>query len=135
MADESDLISELRNAEKTEPIAISLGMKLVELEPGRAVVKMTVGSGHINFNGVVSGGVITALSDQAFAYASNSMARHSLAAQLNIYFISAAKPGDELTAEGKVIKSGRRIGISEMTVTNQTGKIIARATGMTVPVE
>jgi acyl-CoA thioesterase len=40
--------------------------------------------------------------------------------------------GDELTAECRVLKSGRRIGVSEMTVTDQTGKLIAKATGTTV---
>ena len=43
--------------------------------------------------------------------------------------------GDELTAECRVVKSGRRAGISEMTVTNQAGKLIAKATGTTIPVD
>jgi len=32
-----------------------------------------------------------------------------------------------------VIKSGKRVCISEMTVTNQDGKLIAKATGTTIP--
>jgi acyl-coenzyme A thioesterase PaaI-like protein len=32
------------------------------------------------------------------------------------------------------VKSGRRVGISEMKVTNQEGKTIAKATGTTIPV-
>jgi acyl-CoA thioesterase len=35
-------------------------------------------------------------------------------------------------AECRVVKSGRRIGVSEMMVTNQDGKLIAKATGTTV---
>jgi acyl-coenzyme A thioesterase PaaI-like protein len=38
-------------------------------------------------------------------------------------------------AECRVVKSGRRVGISEMMVTNQEGKLIAKATGTTIPVE
>jgi acyl-coenzyme A thioesterase PaaI-like protein len=41
---------------------------------------------------------------------------------------------DELTADCRVLKSGRRVGISEMVVTNQDGKLIATATGTTIPV-
>ena len=56
----------------------------------------------------------------------------SIATQFNIHLISGASPGDELIAECRVVKSGRRIGVSEMTVTDQAGKLIARATGTTV---
>ena len=56
----------------------------------------------------------------------------SIATQFNIHLIAGANVGDELTAECRPLKSGRRIGFSEMTVTNQTGKLIAKATGTTV---
>ena len=49
--------------------------------------------------------------------------------------ISGALVEDELIAECRVIKSGRRIGVSEMTVTDQKGKLIAKATGTTVVTE
>jgi acyl-CoA thioesterase len=75
-----------------------------------------------------------AVADQAFAYGSNSLASPSIASQFNIHFIAAAEVNDELTAECQVIKSGQRVGISEITVTNQGGKLIARATGTTIPV-
>ena len=34
----------------------------------------------------------------------------------------------------RVVWSGRRVGVSEITVTNQDGKLIAKATGTTIPV-
>ena len=87
-----------------------------------------------NFNGLVFGGIVMAVADQAFAYASNSLAHPSIASQFNIHFIAGAEVDDELTAECRVVRSGRRVGISEMTVTNQVGKLIAKATGTTIPV-
>ena len=75
-----------------------------------------------------------AVADQAFAYASNSASYPSLASQFNIYFIAGTDVNDELTAECRVLKSGRRVGISEIAVTNQDGKLIAKATGTTIPV-
>ena len=75
-----------------------------------------------------------AVTDQAFAYASNSLALPSIASQFNIHFISGASIGDTLTAECWVVRSGRRVGVSEMKVTNQDGKLIAKATGTTIPV-
>ena len=130
----SDNVAELRAREEREPIASFLKMRLLELSPGYARVAMKLIPEYQNFNGMVFGGIVMAVADQAFAYASNSVAYPSIASQFNIHFIAAAGVGDELTAECRVVKSGRRVGISEMTVTNQEGKLIAKATGTTIPV-
>ena len=128
----SEMIARLKAKEAGEPIASFLKMKLLELTPGYARVAVKITPEHLNFNGMVFGGIVMALADQAFAYATNSLVSPSIATQFNIHLISGAAVGDELTAECRVIKSGRRIGVSEMTVTDQSGKLIAKATGTTV---
>jgi acyl-CoA thioesterase len=130
----SDNVTELKFREHTEPIAQYLGMRLVELIPGYAKIAMKIRPEHLNFNGYIFGGIIAAVADQAFAYATNSLVSQSIASQFNIHFINGANVGDELIAECHVVKSGRRVGISEMTVTDQDGKLIAKATGTTIPV-
>ena len=130
----TDNVAELKGKASGEPISEFLKMRLVELSPGYAKVTMKLRPEYQNFNGLVFGGVIMAIADQAFAYASNSLSHPSYASQFNIHFITGPAPDDELTAECRVVKSGRRVGISEMTVTNQEGKLIARATGTTIPV-
>ena len=130
----SDTISELKAKEKEEPIASFLKMRLLELTPGYAKVVMKLTPEFQNFNSFVFGGIIMAVADQAFAYGSNSIAFPSVATQFNIHFIAGARADDELIAECRVVRSGRRAGISEMTVTNEEGKLIARATGTTIPV-
>ena len=130
----SENIAELQAKQKKEPIASFLKMELLELSPGFARVGMRLASGYQNFNGLVFGGIIMAAADQAFAYASNAMAYPSIASQFNIHFIAGAGAEDEIIAECRVVRSGKRAGISEMTVTNQDGKLIAKATGTTIPV-
>jgi acyl-CoA thioesterase len=130
----AETIATLKAAEKNEPIAKFLGMKLVELTPGYAKVTMKLKPEHQNFNGYVFGGIVAAIADQAFDYGSNSLSHPSIAVEFHINLISAPEPNDELTAECRVVKSGRRAGISEITVINQTGKLIAKATGVTIPV-
>ena len=130
----SDNLRELRDKIETEPIASFLKMRLVELSPGYVRVSMKLMPEYQNFNGMVFGGIVMAVADQAFAYATNSIVRPSIASQLNIHFIAGAEIGDELTAECRVLKSGKRVGISEITVVNQEGKLIAKATGTTIPV-
>jgi len=130
----SDAMAELKANADREPIASFLKMQLVELSEGHARVAIKLAPEYQNFNGLIFGGIIMAVADQSFAYASNSLAYPSAASQFNIHFLASASIGDELTAECLVLKSGRRVGISEITVTNQNGKIIAKATGTTIPI-
>jgi len=129
----SDYVTELKSKEEKEPIADFLNMRLLEISPGYAKVAMKIVPSYQNFNGFIFGGIIMAVADQAFAYASNSLAHPSLASQFNIHFVSGAGVDDELISECRVVTSGRRVGVSEITVTNQDGKLIAKATGTTIP--
>jgi acyl-CoA thioesterase len=121
-------------AAKTEPVAVFLGMEVLELRPGHARVGMLVRPEFLNFYGVAFGGIIMSLADQAFGYAINSVNYPGLALQFDINFLASARAGDRLTAEGRVIKNGKRISVAEVNVFNQAGKLIARATGTTIAV-
>lgn len=130
----SDNVAELRTKAKEDPIASFLNMKLVELSEGYAKVVMKLRPEYIGFNGLVFGGIIMAVTDEAFGYACNSIITPNVASQFNIHFIAGPSVNDELIAECRVTKSGKRVCVSEMTVTNQDGKLIAKATGTTIPV-
>jgi acyl-CoA thioesterase len=134
MSEGNNNVEELRTQARDEPIASFLNMQLLELSPGYARVSIKVTPEHLNFNNFIFGGIVMAVADQAFGYAVNSVRRPNVASQFNIHFIAAAKVGDDLIAEGRVVKSGRKVSIAEMTVTNQEGKLIAKATGTTVPI-
>ncbi|MFC1913707.1 PaaI family thioesterase [Chloroflexota bacterium] len=126
-------IEELRTKERSEPIASFLEMRLLELAPGYAKVVMKSKPEYQNFHGTVFGGIIMAVADQAFAYAANSLSYPSVASQFNIHFIASAEADDELIAECWVVRSGRRVGVSEIVVTNQEHKLIAKSTATTIP--
>jgi len=132
--EDPDALAKLKAEAKGEPIASFLKMQLLELSPGYARVAIKLTPEYRSFNGFIFGGIIMAVADQAFAYAVNSVSRPNIASQFNIHFIAPASAGDELIAEGHLVKSGRRVNIAEMVVTNQEGKLIARATGTTIPV-
>ncbi len=130
---EDNLTAGLTARAEEEPVASFLGLKLLELSPGYARVEITLRPEHLNFNGLVFGGIIMAVADQSFAYTVNSVTPSSIATQFNIHFIAAARVGDTLVAEGRLLKQGGRVSTAEMTVTTREGKLIARATGTTVP--
>ncbi|MBN2240697.1 MAG: PaaI family thioesterase [Dehalococcoidales bacterium] len=129
-----EVVQDLLNREKNEPISAFLGMKLEELKPGYSRVTMTVREEFLNFNNYIFGGIIMSLADQAFAYANNSVDFPSVASEVNIYYLAAPKVGDKLTGECQVLKSGKKSAVSEMTVKNSDGRLIAKATGITIPV-
>ncbi|MBN1375453.1 MAG: PaaI family thioesterase [Dehalococcoidia bacterium] len=126
-------IERLKKSGENEPIASFLDMKLVELSAGYARVFMPMKPEYINFNGMIFGGIISAVADQAFAYATNSAITPNVASQFNIHYIAAANEKDALEAECRVVKKGKRVCISEIRVTNLEGKLIAMATGTTIP--
>ena len=130
----SDNLAELRAKSETEPVASFLDMKLMELSQGYAKVSMKLKPEYNNFIGLIFGGIVMAVADEAFAYATNSVFTPNVASQFNIHFVAGAAVSDELIAECRVVKSGKRVCISEMIVTNQDGKLIAKATGTTIPV-
>lgn len=132
--EQTGALEKLKAGAGKEPIAALLGMRLVELTPGYAKIALKLKPEFQNFNGLTFGGIIVSVADQAFAYCMNSVNHPSIASQFNIHFIAAPGPEDELIAEGRVVRSSRRVGIAEMTVTNQDGKLIAKATGTTIPV-
>ena len=117
-----------------EPVALFLNTKLIELTHGYARVTMRVRPEHLNFNGFIFGGIIMSIADQAFAYATNSVITPNIAVQFNIQFIDRADIGDELIAECRVVREGKRYCASDMKVYNQNNKLIATATGTTIPV-
>ncbi len=132
LADKHNLTALIEKMEG-EPIASFYKIQVLELSPGYARVSMKMLPEYVNFNGVVFGSIVMGVADYAFSLAINSLILPSLATQFNIYLLSPAAVGDELTAEGRVLRSGKRMGISEITVVNQDGKLVAKATGTTIP--
>src|SRR4051812_18162324 len=111
------------------PIGRLLGFVLKSIEPGRAVFSMEVDDRHHNPMGTLHGGVYCDLADAAMgmAYAATLSEGESFTTvELKINFLRAVREG-RLTAEAKVIKAGSSLGYVECDVTDQSGKLVARA--------
>ena len=76
----------------------ALGMRIVEVGPGRAVLAMTVRDDMVNGHAIGHGGLTFALADSAFAFACNSYNRTTVAAGAEIRFRRPTRLGDELVA-------------------------------------
>ncbi len=129
-----DGLEEFRTRVANEPVSSFLGMELVEVSPGYARVVMKMRPEFQTFTGFIFGGIIMSLADQAFACAVNCGDRTSIATQFNMHFIAGPSPQDQLIAECRAVRQGRRVDTCEMTVTNQDGKLMATATGTAIPI-
>ncbi len=105
--------------------AQALGIRIEEMRPHYALARMTVRDDMLNSHGVCHGGIIFTLADTAFAYASNSENKATLAVSCTISFAAAVPAGAELTAVAEKRSRGGRTGIYDVTVTDGAGKTAA----------
>ena len=105
------------------------GMERVSVAEGRAVMRMTVETHHCNGHGICHGGVIFSLADSAFAFACNARNVPTVAQMNTITFIAPGAAGDVLTAEAREVSLRGRSGIYDITVTRQTGEVLAEMRG------
>ncbi len=92
---------------KEDDASPGLGMEIVEIGPGKAVLSMTVKPNMVNGQRIAHGGFIFALADSAFAFACNTHNERVVAAQGNITFIRPGKLGDLLVVNDIVIAEFR----------------------------
>ena len=118
--------------ERTLPGLIdTLGPLLVKQENKQWFFGLRMGQEHLNPLGIVHGGTITTLMDQAISTTAWAHLNKSpcVTVQLNVSFLGSAKPGDLLVASAKVIKATGSLVFVEGTV-NVNDTIIATAQGV-----
>lgn len=106
----------------------ALGMELVEVGPGHAVVRMVVRPDMVNGHGIGHGGLTFALADTAFAFACNSGRPVTVAAGAEVRFRLPTYAGDVLVAEACEVERTGRDGTYEVTVTRGED-VVATFTG------
>lgn len=96
-----------------------LGLTVVEAAAGRSVLQMTVRDDMVNGFGTLHGGVLFALADSAFAFATNAGGLLSVAVDCSISYPVACRPGDALCAVAVEQSTTNRLAFCEVTITNQ----------------
>lgn len=103
----------------------ALGMRIVEVGPGRAVLEMEVRDSMVNGHDLCHGGLIATLADSAFAFACNSYNELTVASGFSIDILAPGKLGDVLTARCTEVSKSGRTGVYDAVVTNQRGERVA----------
>ncbi|MCX7149612.1 MAG: PaaI family thioesterase [Rhodocyclales bacterium] len=114
------------------PIADTLGFFLAEAEKGRVVFQCTPQHRHYNPIGSVHGGVHATLLDSCVACAIQSTLEAGqgyTTLELKVNYIRALTDrAGPVRAEGRVIHTGKQIGIAEGKLVDADGKLYAHAT-------
>ena len=106
-----------------------LGMQVLVDEPGHAVVSMRVRDDMTNGFSLTHGGFVFAVADTAFALACNEDEAVTVAAGADIAFLKATVAGQVLTAEARRRVRAGRNGLYDVTVTDETGDVVAEFRG------
>ena len=106
-----------------------LGLQLISVEPGQAVLGMAVTEAMVNWHDTCHGGFIYLLADTAFGYACNSRNQRMVAQYCSISYLNPAQRGERLTAHATERQRQGRSGIYDVAVTREDGTVIAEFRG------
>ncbi|MGQ9554579.1 MAG: PaaI family thioesterase [Anaerolineae bacterium] len=114
-------------------LAQDFGMRLVEAREGYAKVSVTVQERFLNAHSIGHGVLLFAVADIAFALSVNALT-DAVGVQWSLNAFRAAKPGEEVIGESRVIHNGRRSMVCELTVTTGDGRLLARGQSTALPI-
>ena len=108
-----------------EKYAHKLGIKLVELAPGYAVVEMVPQAENTNIFDMTHGGAIFTLIDEAFQLSCNAHGTVAVALNMTVRYHHPPGLNSLLRAESREIHRARKTGTYEIKVTDESGTLIA----------
>lgn len=110
------------------PFHTLLGLEIQILESGHSVLVLPLNHSHMNYRDITHGGVLMTLCDSAMGMAVRSLGRPSVTLEMNISFLDMTQEGEELVAEGRVLRKGSSIHVCEAEVRKEN-RLVAKARG------
>lgn len=115
---------------KDDGFSAWLGIELVEVHPGKAIVRMKVRKEMLNGFNICHGGIPYSLADTALAFASNTRGMISLSIENSITYLTKLHEGDIITAKAEEISAGSKIAVYNVTVQKEDGHKAAYFKGL-----
>jgi uncharacterized protein (TIGR00369 family) len=121
------------------PVAVLLGMDIVDIQPGRVTFSLEVGEHLYNPIGSVHGGIFCTLLDSAMGCAVHSTLGPGQAyttLELKVNLVKALTLNTpSVVATGQVISAGRRVVTASGQITGPDGTLYAHATTTCLAIE
>jgi uncharacterized protein (TIGR00369 family) len=112
------------------PFVHFCGIEPVSSEPGRTRLRVKLEDHHMNQLGIAHGGITMTLLDVALGTAARSGSEKSAVMTLDMQTQFIAPGRGALSAEGRIVKSGRSLVFVEADVHDETGTLVAKASGI-----
>jgi len=107
-----------------------IGLKLKFSRVGEGVwAEFTPSDLHAGYEGLVHGGILAALIDDAMANVWAANGREAVTAKIEVRFRQEAKPGEKLLVRAEPAGSKGRLRIARATVTRADGALVAEGSG------
>lgn len=108
-------------------------MKLLEGREGYAKVSVIVEERFLNSHNICHGVLLFAVADAAFALSVNAV-MDAVGVQWSLNVFKAARLGETLIGESRVIHKGRQSMVCELIVSTGDGRILAKGQSTALPV-
>jgi acyl-CoA thioesterase len=125
-----DRVQEIFRADR---LIQDFGMKLLEAREGYAKVSVTVEERFLNAHNIGHGVLLFAAADAAFALSVNAVA-DAVGVQWSLNVFRAAKPGETVIGESRIVHRGRQSMVCELSVTAGDGRALAKGQSTALPV-
>ncbi len=102
-----------------------LGIERIKETPGTCTLQMKVRPEMTNGFDIAHGGITYSLADSALAFASNGHGRRAVSVETSISHLKPVHSGDILTAEAVERSLGNKIGVYDITISNQKKDVVA----------
>ncbi len=133
-------VAALWKQSQEEPFRRLLGIEVEEIEPGRALVSADFKPELKNLFGMMHGGAVFSLLDEAFQLACNAHGSVAVALQVNIVYAAPPREGARIMAEVRESHASRRTATYQARVwqadddkTLASGQCVAFRKGVPLP--
>ena len=117
------------------PIGYLTGMRPTEVGPGTATFTMPITRSFLTPQGLATGGIVAILADGPLGCAIQTTLPPGTGyttSELSINMVRPVPPEGHLIARGRLVHAGRTLGLSEVFVTDDDGRLIAHGTSRCV---
>jgi len=115
------------------PVMKLIGMKIIKISRGRAVLALAARKHHLNTIGSVHGGILCDLADAAMGAAFTSLAgkgRIGVTVEFKINFLKPVFESEELKASARVVSHGSTLYFTECALHNGKNHLVAKSSGL-----
>lgn len=121
----TEALAKLWARSQREPYRQKMGITVLDIQPGYAQVSLDFTPELCNIFGMMHGGAVFSLLDEAFQLACNAHGEVAVALQLNINYLAPAQAGARVLAEAREVNATRKTALYDCRVWQADGRALA----------